>query len=54
MKKYKLTKSHDGHEAGDSIELTPEQKTYYERVGLIKEEKEVTETKEEKTKVKTK
>jgi len=54
MKKYKLQKPHNGLSAGDEIEVSKEQETYFKSVGLIKEEKPKHSTKEEKKAFKTK
>lgn len=55
MAKVKLSRPHNGSEKGDSIEVTSEQKNYFERVGLTeKEEKTKPKTKELKTNLKTK
>lgn len=55
MEKVKLLKNHNGKEKGSSIEITKEQKNYFERVGLIeKEDKSSKKTKELKDKLKTK
>jgi len=49
MEKVKLTRSHNEHSKGDIVEVTPEQKNYYEGVGLIekvaKKENKVDKTK---------
>lgn len=39
MEKVKLSRSHDGREAGEIIEIPKEQKEYFERVGLIEKDK---------------
>lgn len=48
MANHKLTKYHNGKEAGSDVELTKEEANYYKSVGLIKEEKTDFKTKEEK------
>lgn len=50
MGKYKLAKPHNGQDEGDTIEVSDEQKQYFENVGLIKQEKAGIQTKEEKLK----
>ncbi len=52
MEKVKLTRSHNEHSQGDTVEVTPEQKNYYEGVGLIEKVKK--EVKTDKTKVEKK
>lgn len=55
MSKVKLNKYHNGIEAGTDIDVTDEQKNYFESVGLLaKEDKKVVKTKEEKSIKKTK
>lgn len=55
MAKVKLNKYHNGIEAGTDIEVTDDQKNYFESVGLLdKEDKKVVKTKEEKHTPKTK
>jgi len=55
MAKIKLTRNHIDNVAGDTIEVSDERANYFERVGLSeKEEKKTINTKEDKTKIKTK
>ena len=55
MVKVKLNKFHNGIEPGTEIEVSKEQKHYFESVGMLaKEEKKAAKTKEEKTNIKTK
>ena len=48
MAKHRLTRAHNGQDAGQEIEVPAEQLQYFKNVGLIKEEKEKVQTKEEK------
>lgn len=55
MAKVKLNKFHNGIEPGTPVEVSDEQKNYFESVGLLaKEEKQAEKTKEEKSTKKTK
>ncbi len=49
--KVTLTRDHLNLKKGEKVEVTPERKQYWERIGLVKEKKEDEET-EEKKKVK--
>ena len=54
MAKVELLKNHVGNKKGDVIEVTKDRANYLQRVGAAKEFKAKPQTKELKTKVKTK
>ena len=55
MAKIKLSRDHNGNEAGKEVDIPNEQLEYFERTGLaVKEEKQAYNNKEQKAKYKTK